>query len=528
MSVLYRALWRDEAVGNIPAYLESIANETARWCFDDEGVKTPIPGQHTFKAANGNERSVTYRMLDGENGPAGFEYLTRDREPGNRAVWTTAIRAIEHKNAVEVLVESQMDSDDSRRHISVGRPRVVRKLLQAANKPMLGHTTVLHGVYRIDADEIPMLRQLLADEGRTLPFVVCSARSEESGHDLLTHARKIANRIEGIAVVVTLDSQAVTRFRDELGDLAIWGGGIRIYSPTPVLDPSDGWRHRYYLGEQIAAETGKAIDRIVYAVSQASARRRVPEVFRVFTDQSPAGPEYVRVSELESERENWEFELIEAQDARSEAEKLLAQANGHLERLKAELLQRGMVDLLWATQVDHKNSIPDSVQDMEEAVLAARSYLSEWLSVPEGVEQDLEDLDAAVNANSWGNTTWLGLRALAGYADDRHLGWSSGGFWEWCLEGRFPTWPASPKKLAMTESETVQNNKKLASARVFPVDRKVDPSGKVMMLSHLKIAEGGGSLAPRVYFYDDTDGKTRKVHVGFIGPHSLLPNKSTN
>jgi hypothetical protein len=44
------------------------------------------------------------------------------------------------------------------------------------------------------------------------------------------------------------------------------------------------------------------------------------------------------------------------------------------------------------------------------------------------------------------------------------------------------------------------------------------------MYSHLKIAEGGKDLAPRVYFHDDTDGSTGKVHIGFIGPHYLMPN----
>ena len=76
----------------------------------------------------------------------------------------------------------------------------------------------------------------------------------------------------------------------------------------------------------------------------------------------------------------------------------------------------------------------------------------------------------------------------------------------------------------MTESETVQKNDKLMAARLFPVDKKVNAKGRVHMLAHLKIAEGGGSLAPRIYFYDDTGGATRAVHVGFVGPHYLVPN----
>ena len=59
------------------------------------------------------------------------------------------------------------------------------------------------------------------------------------------------------------------------------------------------------------------------------------------------------------------------------------------------------------------------------------------------------------------------------------------------------------------------------------VDLDVYP-GEITMLVHLKISEGGGNLAPRVYFYDDTNGPTKKVHVGLVGPHYLVPNKSTN
>ena len=34
----------------------------------------------------------------------------------------------------------------------------------------------------------------------------------------------------------------------------------------------------------------------------------------------------------------------------------------------------------------------------------------------------------------------------------------------------------------------------------------------------------GSDLALRIYFYDDTHGNTGKIHVGFIGPHYLMPN----
>ncbi len=76
----------------------------------------------------------------------------------------------------------------------------------------------------------------------------------------------------------------------------------------------------------------------------------------------------------------------------------------------------------------------------------------------------------------------------------------------------------------MTESDTVKKNIGLSGRRVLPVSTEVDATGQILMLAHLKVAEGGGNLAPRIYFYDDTAGSTKKVHVGFVGPHYLMPN----
>ncbi|NLG22719.1 MAG: hypothetical protein GX555_14965, partial [Actinomycetales bacterium] len=74
----------------------------------------------------------------------------------------------------------------------------------------------------------------------------------------------------------------------------------------------------------------------------------------------------------------------------------------------------------------------------------------------------------------------------------------------------------------------VESNRRLAEQRRFPVDTQVDPAGTTIMWSHLKIAEGGGRLAPRIYFHDDTRGVTGRVHIGFVGPHHYTENTKTN
>lgn len=157
-----------------------------------------------------------------------------------------------------------------------------------------------------------------------------------------------------------------------------------------------------------------------------------------------------------------------------------------------------------------------------EAVQRAQAELSAYLRLPGSAVRDLDRIDGAPNARAWASTTWRGLTALADYARDVRERGFTGGFWNWCAQEG--SWPASSKKLAMSESQTVANNAQMSAKRVFKVAKIVEPKGEIYMQAHLKVSEGGGDLAPRVYFYDDTAGQTGRVHVGFVGPHYLVPN----
>ena len=362
-----------------------------------------------------------------------------DQKPGDETVWTTVIRVVSDQRGTHTLVENSMESDDLTLRVSVGRPKVVHELLDAASKPVLGTSALLTEPQAIPAAGISVLADILAAPGRTLPVIVCSEPGGNHDDSWRTWANKIAARSEGVAVVVTLDNDAVTAFREELGDLAVWGGGIRVYAPVSVTPDSDGWRHRYYLRTRLEEANQATIDRIVYSVAQLSTRRRVPAVFGIFGEQhglpADALDGMIPASELAAERDRWDFEHEVALDERSQVEKELAKANGHLARLKEELIAQGLSDLVWGTQHEVGSSIPDEVQDTSEAVLAAQTYLSQWLAIPDSAPCELDDIDTAPTAYAWGNNTWRGLRALAAYAEDRANGWDKGGFWEWCAGG---------------------------------------------------------------------------------------------
>ena len=133
-----------------------------------------------------------------------------------------------------------------------------------------------------------------------------------------------------------------------------------------------------------------------------------------------------------------------------------------------------------------------------------------------------EELYGAIKSGVWGRAVWWVLRALDAFAQDRDF---APGFWEWCQADRSAFgWPATPKKLAMSESETVMSSDRLRRMRVFPVDTAVAADGRIEMQAHLKVVEGGNHQIPRIYFHDDRKGVTGKVHIGFFGPHRHVKN----
>lgn len=393
---------------------------------------------------------------------------------------------------------------------------------------------------------IGVLTDVLADDDREMPVVVCTEPDGPDTSHWEKAAEAIAKRSEGVALVVTLDRAATATLAEALGTNAVHSGGIRVYLPTPVTRWSEGRQHRFYSARRLHERRQIVIDRVVDTVADLSTRRRLPRAFRVFSDPVLAAPVLedgaVSADALAALREEWSElvdqaesdlrELEAERDAmrseRDDAQEELARSIAHLHRLRQALREEGKEHLLFATEHDTGDTIPDIVEDIDEAVTAAQSYLDEWLALPEDARRDLAKLTTTPNASAWGNTAWRGLRALAGYARDRREGWDGGGFWQWCESGRPGTWPATVKKLSMTESDSVVNSSRLYDARLFPVDERLGSEGRVHMVAHLKIAEGGGNLAPRVYFLDDTGGATGKIHVGFVGPHYLVPNKSTN
>lgn len=518
MSVISRIMWAaDDAGQSYAALLDAARRAIGPWAMEADDAKLPHDGSQTFDrmGTNPGRRTVTVHEV---KEPCGLLVDVED-DDGQGAVWGVQIRLAFCDSKVLAWIDNTLESETVAAPVIVGRPRVVDHLLAVGEKPRLGSSAILSEPQEIPADAVVVLHELLEDPERGLPVVVVTCPRAGFDEGASKRTATLAKRLTGLATVVTLNSSAQDALKAVLPDrLGVWGGAVRVYAPCGLDSPA---AHRIYSGNLLRQ---RGIDPVINWVTAMSSRRRPEQGVRL-VDQagrtSENGAMSVRIEELELERDIAQEELENEILERVEIEAELNKALDLVRRLRQLGFESGQSDAV--VQAEQKaEEEGGALMTMSDAVARARRELSVHLSLPEGVERDLERMDAAPNALAWGNTVWRGLKALAEYALDVERGSFSGGFWNWCkFQG---LWPATPKKLAMRESETVENNAKMRNKRVFKVDEHIDPSGEIYMGAHLKISEGGGNLAPRIYFHDDTTGVTKRVHVGFVGPHYLVPN----
>ncbi|WP_419841251.1 hypothetical protein [Candidatus Poriferisodalis sp.] len=169
-----------------------------------------------------------------------------------------------------------------------------------------------------------------------------------------------------------------------------------------------------------------------------------------------------------------------------------------------------------AAQSGPHGALAGAVHSVGNALEAATQSLV--LSIPEAVvTAAVTEMDVSGKRASRGRAVLDALRALQCYALDADPG---GDFRHWCDQASgAASYPAN--RIAMNESESVLQDPELRKERMFPVDPVLEPSGQQLMVAHIRLSNG--AAAPRLYFFDDTRGPTRKIHIGYIGPH--LPTK---
>lgn len=165
---------------------------------------------------------------------------------------------------------------------------------------------------------------------------------------------------------------------------------------------------------------------------------------------------------------------------------------------------------------------PEDLSTPRAALDAAADLLSHVV-VTEHARDVARTLDSHGKAAVWGRRCWRVLADLDRYAATRVSHDGIANFRAFLSQVDDPSVTAT--QVAIRESETVLASTRMRAERVRPVPVDVDPSGRALFVEHVRIESGGRGAAPRLYFFDDTSGRTGKVVVGYVGPH--LTNAST-
>lgn len=531
MSLVYRAIWEDDRTN----LTEESRRSFERWATGKHGPTVQL-NEEPNAIVSGDATVTTDARTVTDGTVAAFEATLTEERYHER--WMTRLRVICSDDGEQWLwVDLERVASNIFERQDVAAPRLVRDLIQEGHdgqgRPRVGPAPLAPKATAIRATEVVAnVIELMNDADRSTPLVVFSHDEELHPSETMKRAQAASDILSGVATVVALPPESQAVFEASVGhDLSVWGGAARVYLPGD-LDPA---RHRYlprFVVERGRREAGR---RIAHMLSGPIAARRAPELYerirpalRARSNRTDA--EMLAFVETELIERNRAIDELRAQ-AELYQDRLLADA-ATIEELNAELdAQRTQVRQLHFqfnqddVAVAQSFALPDSALSLTQAAEFCRQHLAEVVLHVDACH-DLAELDTAVESEAWGRTSWRAFRALQAYARDATE--FDGGFWQWCKHSpNLETWPATDKKLAMRESKTVNDSEKMMAQRTLPIDTTVDASGKIEMQAHMKIAEGGGTNIPRIYFYDDTGGPTGKVHVGFFGPHSYMSNTKT-
>ncbi len=531
MSLLYRAIWQDSR-----SDLSGVGRSAFAEWIRDKRIDSDVPDEG---AASGTYRDGAFELLSRRTTASGVEAiqleLSEDR-PESAERWTTRLTTLQGETDSYLWVDLERVADDLGESSNWAAPRLVRNLiesgLEAGSDPRVDQVRLSSDAQGISATG---LSGLIRNLDRTLPLVVFSEDPQRGFTPTLQRANAAAHRLMGAAQVMVLTSQYIDEFEQLIGDeLAVQNGDVRIYLPNSGQRGLEPDRHRTIALDRLGDDPGRPARMLAAMLATTVTARRPPSVYEEVRKPlrlggSGTATQLLEFADIEIKRLTHERDELKDQLAKVSDELLDTQID--LDAATTDSLRRqNQLQIMLISQRGDEEAISGTVDlaiepiTVSEAVSEAHERLT-GVVIAGNAGHDLEDLDSAPNSRAWGETTWKGLRALHIYAEAQF----SGNFKEWCKQsGHYWAWPASDKKLSMTESTSVRNSPRLADQRLFAIDTRVEPSGRIHMWSHLKIAEGGGRLAPRIYFHDDTSGPTGLVHVGFIGPHHHTENTRTN
>jgi len=530
MALIYRSVFEVEA----EAFVDEAHSSFGDWLKTKRlpEVEVPLDGE-IVKLDEGFEIRAIRGADQGSEGYRAHLFERRDDE----SVRTT-FTAIDDGTTRWAWVDVERWAKDAfeRGWVPVA-PRLVGTILDAY--PCRRAGTVMRREYvELQADAIPTLVEELLSGTRDVPIVVVSPTKEEREGDIAPaqqRASETARRVAGVARVALLGPGATSELSRSMFTAVgegfdVHSGAIRTYLPGIGAEGDRARRHLWLPYRRLANRPSAIASELVAAGLLRSATHQEPpppwrEVLRPLLEGGGAldDKDYSELLEIsEGERDELGRLLDEVREQREEDLENLDDALRDVDRLSTRVRRLEQQIREAGAAVVVEEDAPDEFDPgfCEEVLDEARAKLS-LVVMPPSLEDGVADLDRHMNQN-WARKAWRALRAMQAYAEAKAAGEADGmNLISYCQAGNGPTVPHG--WIALSESETTDQNERFRALRTLEVDRAVDVSGEIYMPAHVKV-QTGGMPCPRIHFYDDTDGQTGKVHVGWFGDH--LDNKS--
>lgn len=534
MSIQYRAAWQD----NNPQLIDVGRSRFQDWVDSkDIDLDLPLDG-HVASTSN----DIRVDNVE-EHDIRGLRIRLNERRSVSQGQerWSTTALWMTKAGEGWVWLDLEWVSDDVYgRPPDISAPRLAIALLDRRETPLDQDRRGPTPLEVITEGDIADLIEWLYSEQRTVPLILYSFDGLSSAISRLQRPNTAARRLAGCADVRVLTSQSQVLFHRLMAplSLSVYDGAVRIYFPGLREDDPQPSNHRFFLERYLSDAPFTAATPLVRRILPRMIAQQPPELYR-----TKVGP---LISQQERDWREYAMELdVMLTDARDDIRRLnrtidsitldhdIAIEEAALSEQAANKAKR-LVDVL-QSRLRESGENPDVIeQDIDDIqpnscreAIALGSSL-EYIDIHEKAARDIEVLDSHEHSVLWGQRVYTNLRALNSYAEYKDRHGFVGGFKDWCDRSGSSDAISASKFFAAKESKFVRTNRSLMRHRSLPIDTAIDPSGHITMQSHLKPVQGGGMQIPRVYFHDDTRGHTRKIHIGFIGPHSLMPNKSAS
>jgi hypothetical protein len=204
-------------------------------------------GNEVSGSADSDQGSVRWALLEGESGKV-LSVVADRADSGDVAWrWRTLLDLGWDKSdqvwlRVRVGLMQQVEGLLTRPRVAAGRPGLVRSIVDAFPVVVDGWRV---GEWRpVHEQNVEPYLAFLRDAGRQLPVV---ALSEDQRRATFLDPAYLADRLLGLAHVVTVDTEAAYQVSDAVGkSLSCFLGAVRVYWPgfSPADDP---YHHRLFV-----------------------------------------------------------------------------------------------------------------------------------------------------------------------------------------------------------------------------------------------------------------------------------------